>query len=138
MTTPLTVGAARVDVLIAEDNEFVAQLLVCCLSDHDMTTVVAADGESALQMIGTYRPHVLLLDIHLPRRTGLEILRHVRQDPAHSHMRVLVLTALGRWEMEEEVMREGANAYVHKPFDPFELTDMVRKLLAEARRESAA
>jgi DNA-binding response OmpR family regulator len=117
------------DVVVAEDDEFVAELIAATLGARRLKVVVANDGDAALRMCEAYRPRVLVLDIHMPRRSGFEVLRALRRQPGGNRPRVLILTAMGRWEMEEEAMREGADAFMQKPFDPFQLADRVAGLL---------
>jgi DNA-binding response OmpR family regulator len=116
-------------VLVCEDDPGVARLLCLTfrLEGHDVETV--ADGGEATRRLDGPVPDLLLLDIMLPERDGLEVLRDLRRRPEWATCRVIVLTALDR---DDEVWRgwaSGADYYLTKPFDIAQLRDAATRLL---------
>ena len=82
-------------VLIAEDEPSIVTSLEFLMRRAGFETRTASDGEEALQLVSTFRPHLVVLDIMLPRRSGLEVCRHIRADASLAGTRVLMLTAKG-------------------------------------------
>lgn len=81
----------------------------------------AADGDEAWAMISRYKPSVVLLDVQMPGRTGLEVLAMIRGDPSLSTTRVIMLTA-GALKADVEVgLAAGADLYLTMPFSPLDL-----------------
>ena len=108
-------------VLLVEDDEDIAALLIYTFSEEGYSVFCAADGEKALRLLGEQRPHLVLLDIMLPGPDGLELLRHIRREPELKSTAVIMLTAKGE-EVDRIVGFElGADDYVVKPFSPREL-----------------
>jgi DNA-binding response OmpR family regulator len=121
-------GAASSIVLI-EDDASLAQLIVYMLSREGFEALSFADGESGLEAIRRYRPKIVILDLSLPGRSGDDICRAVRSDPALRDTFVLVTTALDDHEARQRVREAGANCYMCKPFDPVRLVDLIDDVL---------
>src|SRR5436190_18698092 len=81
-------------VLIADDNPQGAELLEAYLSATDYEVRTAADGEQTLQLVHSWRPDLILLDIMMPRISGFEVCKRLRADPATADTAVLMVTAL--------------------------------------------
>lgn len=77
----------------------------------------ARDGEQALGLARSEPPDLLILDLHLPRLAGREVLRSLRAEDAAPNLKILVLSADAMLGTREEVLEAGANAYLAKPFD---------------------
>src|SRR5207249_9592786 len=95
----------------------------------DSEFVAAADGVSGAQLARQLRPDLVVLDLMLPLRSGLEVLEEIRSDARLAHTRVVVVTA--RSNKREAVLAAGADRFIRKPFDPVELRVAVEELLAE-------
>ncbi|MGW8162000.1 MAG: response regulator [Desulfobulbales bacterium] len=113
-------------VLIVEDDQHTASLVAAYLAREGFSTVVAYDGEQALQMERLHQPVFIILDIMLPKLDGWEVCRRIRKT---SDVPILMLTA-----REEEIDRImglsiGADDYVVKPFSPRELVERVKAIL---------
>jgi two-component system response regulator len=130
----------RTVILLVEDNEDDIDLTLRALSKHKLVNkiIVARDGEEALEYLfatGRYAgrakedmPAVVLLDLNLPKRTGLEVLSIIRADARTKYLPVVVLTT----SLEESDLicsyERGANSYVRKPVDFREFVDAVQRL----------
>lgn len=116
-------------VLIAEDEPSIVAALEFLLRQRGFETRTAADGEEALLLLGSFRPHLVLLDVMLPRRSGLEICGLIRTDPACAGTKVLMLTAKGGQRDVQRGMDAGADDYLTKPFATRDLVGRVDSLL---------
>lgn len=114
-------------VLVAQQDELTARLIESTLQAHGLRTAWASDGDSALKLLYTLRPGVLVIDTHMPGRSGLEVLGVLRSAPYRPP--VLVLSALGGGVVEDTMHAAGADDFLCKPFDPSELVGRVRQLL---------
>ena len=118
-------------VLIAEDEPSIVTSLEFLMRRAGYETRTAADGEEALQLLAVFRPHLVLLDIMLPRRSGLEVCREIRADASLAGTRVLMLTAKGGQRDQERGIEAGADDYVTKPFSTQDLVARAQALLAD-------
>jgi DNA-binding response OmpR family regulator len=116
-------------VLVAEDEESILASLefVVRAAGHDVR--LARDGEQAIAALAEYRPDLVLLDLMLPRASGLEVCRAVRSDPALAATKVLMLTARGAPNDVSRGLAAGADGYMVKPFSTRELGERVREML---------
>ena len=116
-------------VLVADDSPNVRQLLRVILTP-DYHVIEASDGDEALDVLFVQRPPLAILDIGMPGHTGLEVCRAVRNDPRTRETRVLVITANGTPNNHTAALEAGADAFMPKPFSPFELLRTVAALSA--------
>jgi CheY-like chemotaxis protein len=115
-------------VLICDDEPSLRELIRVSL-DGPYTFAEADDGEESLKLARRLRPDVVILDMMMPRRTGLEVLTEMRSDEELRGIPVIVLTA--QPAAREEALREGADVVMVKPFEPDEITAAVEEVLAE-------
>ena len=120
-------------ILICDNEEPLRALVRASLAAGDYDLVEARDGDEALALARETHPDLLVLDMMMPGRTGLEVLQEVRRDPALARARVLILTARAQAEDRDAAAAEGADAYVSKPFSPLELAHVVDELLQHSR-----
>lgn len=118
-------------VLVAEDSLTERELLLDVLRDAGFDAHYAPDGRYALDLSRIIRPDVLILDLGLPRLTGIEVLRKLRADRKISATPVIVLTSDARQETIDMVLSEGASDFIAKPFDDAELLARVHEALAQ-------
>ena len=108
------------------------RLLVRATIESDQYEVLeAGDGEEAWNMILEHKPSVVLLDVQMPGRTGLEVLALIRSDPSLSATRVIMLTAKALKVDMELGLTAGADLYLTKPFSPLDLLTRVDEALGQ-------
>jgi CheY-like chemotaxis protein len=123
-----TVAGVLATVLICDDEPSLRELIRISL-DGPYRFVEADDGEESLEIARSIRPDVVILDMMMPRRNGLEVLSALRKDKDLSDIPVIVLTA--QPGTRENALREGADIVMVKPFEPEEIVAAVEEVLAE-------
>jgi two-component system chemotaxis response regulator CheY len=115
-------------ILIVDDDRFVRTAVRdALLEEPDLRVAEAGDGEEALLAVIAERPALVLLDLLMPRRSGLEVLSQIRRESPGTP--VLVMTSLQTESMEALARSEGATGFLAKPFHPLELLAAVRRAL---------
>jgi two-component system response regulator CpxR len=120
-------------VLLVDDEREFVQTLSERLMLRDMGPAVAYDGESALNLIKEDEPEVMIVDLKMPGIDGLEVLRKVKQ--TRPEIEVIILTGHGHEEDRELCMKLGAFAYLQKPLDINELSEIIKKANEKIRRK---
>ncbi len=118
-------------ILIAEDEPNIVTSLQFLLQESAYEVRVARDGDEALQLVESFMPDLVLLDVMMPGRNGFEVCRKIRENPALRRIRIVMLTARGRDAERDEGLALGADAYMTKPFSTKELVAKVRQLLPQ-------
>ena len=121
-------------IIIADDDEIVATIVSDALYGAGHAVGWVSDGERALEVVRRRAPDVLILDCNMPGKSGIMVLRELRQSPEFYRLPVLMLTGRGSNSDEDIARYEGANDYLTKPFDPVELIDRVEELMSGRRR----
>src|SRR5262245_47742426 len=117
-------------ILIVDDNPQNLKLLRVLLSDGPAFDVrTAVDAESALQVLETFRPQLILMDLQLPGMDGLELTRRLKKDPVHRDVVVIAVTAYAMNGDEERAVQAGCDAYLKKPIDGGALPGLVAEHL---------
>jgi len=130
---PDTTGPLR--ILFVEDEAPIQTLVQHNLEAAGFRVEVTDDAETAMERMAENRPHLLLLDWMLPGMSGLDLCQRVRQDPAYSHIPVIMLTAKGEEDHRVRGLETGADDYLAKPFSPRELVARVQNLLRRSYPE---
>ena len=122
-------------VLIADDDPLGAELLEAYLggSDYELRTV--GDGEQTLQLVASWHPDLILLDVMMPRISGFEVCKRLRADPATRDIAILMVTALDQPSDVDRAVDAGTDDFVSKPINKTELLLRVRALLRSRKKK---
>jgi DNA-binding response OmpR family regulator len=124
---------ARADaplVLVADDDDDILSLVTFRLERWGYRVLQAVDGAQALDLARERKPDLAVLDVMMPRLTGLEVARALREDESTRELPVILLTARVQDSDVQAGLEAGATCYVRKPFSPRELWERVEALLA--------
>jgi len=122
-------------ILIVEDDPALVELLKYNLEKEGYATVVATDGEAALTRVEEEEPVLIVLDWMLPKLSGIDVCRRLRQRASTARLPIIMLTARGEEDDRIKGLESGADDYIVKPFSPSELTARVRAVLRRSRPE---
>lgn len=120
----------RPKILICDDEDVLRQLVRASLERGDYELLEAADGEEAIEVAAAQRPQLILLDMMMPGRTGLQVLEHIRADPLLAATPVIMLSARTQDNDRAAADDAGATVFLPKPFSPSDLAELVAKTLA--------
>lgn len=118
-------------VLVVDDNPQILELVEAYLEPLPIRVRTATDGQGALDLVHTTRPDVILLDIMMPKRSGFEVCRDLKDDPQTKDIPIIMVTALNEEGDLERAKESGADDYVTKPVNKVELIDRLRRLLEQ-------
>lgn len=130
LSTPQAIRT-NATVLIADDEPSMRLLVRATIESDQYEVLEAGDGEEAWDLIRQYKPSVILLDVQMPGRTGLEVLALIRSDPSLKATRVIMLTAKALKADMELGLTAGADLYLTKPFSPLDLLTLVDEALGQ-------
>jgi len=116
-------------VLIVEDDQPSLELLQAYLEDVDCQTVCAHDGLEALKIIGKKTPDLVLLDVMMPKMSGFEVCKRIKNDPKTSDVPVIMVTALSEFGDIERGIDSGTDDFISKPVNKLELVTRVKIML---------
>ncbi len=116
-------------VLVVEDDPVILQLLEVNFEIEGYEVVTAKDGSYGFEQAVLCRPDVIVTDIMMPNRSGLELLDDLKADPATASIPVVLLSAKAQAADVRYGLAAGAADYVTKPFEPLDLLERVQKLL---------
>ena len=116
-------------ILIVDDEPFNLDLLEQELTDQGYVIERANDGAEALEKVPSFLPDLILLDYMMPKMNGLEVVKQLKQDERYKGIPVILLTAKASQEDKVKGLDAGADDYVVKPFDSFELLARVRSMM---------
>jgi two-component system, cell cycle response regulator DivK len=119
-------------VLYVEDNEFNRKIVRHLLGRTSYRLIEATDGEAGVTTARETLPDLVIMDIQLPKQSGLEATRELRADPATARIPIIVITSFALAGDEEKAREAGAVAYLAKPYSPRELLQMIRTLVPES------
>jgi CheY-like chemotaxis protein len=126
--TPPGVEAVRM-VVIADDESSIRLLVHATIESDDFLVVEATNGANAWALIQQHKPALVLLDVQMPGRSGLEVLRLIKSDPSLAATRVILLTSKAQEGDVEAGLMAGADFYLTKPFSPLDLLTRVEEAL---------
>lgn len=123
----------NINILIVEDEKNISDVINAYLKQENFNTFLAYDGEKAISLFKEKNIHLLILDLMIPKLSGIEVCKQIR---AFSNVPIIMLTAKTEEEDKIEGLSIGADDYVSKPFSPKELVSRVKALLRRAYRDN--
>jgi DNA-binding response OmpR family regulator len=120
-------------ILVVDDNQDIRDLITLILEDEGYPVLIAPEGEAALSLISHHDPDLVLLDVMMPGRSGIEILKEIRG--AHSSMPVVMITAKSQGVDIDRAVEAGATSYIVKPFRANILLEKIQSLLPMEDKE---
>lgn len=121
-------------LLAVDDDPVILNLLKVNFEIDGFDVITAGDGQEALETAQAEKPDVVLLDIMMPKMSGLEVTQALKSDPETKRIPIMLLSAKAQEADVEVGMKMGADAYVTKPFDPIELVQRVHDLVRARKR----
>ena len=119
-------------ILYVEDNEFNRKIVRDLLARTSYRLVEATDGEAGVAMALQELPNLILMDIQLPKISGLDATRRLRADPRTAQVPIIAITSYALSGDDQRALDAGASAYLAKPYSPRELLELIRKLAPES------
>ena len=119
-------------ILNVEDNEFNRKIVRQLLAKTTYRLREAVDGEAGMAAARESPPDLILMDIQLPKISGLEATRQLRSDPRTAAVPIIVITSFALSGDEQKARDAGATAYLAKPYSPRELLAKIREIVPEA------
>jgi two-component system alkaline phosphatase synthesis response regulator PhoP len=116
-------------VLVVDDNQQNLELLQAYLEDMDCRTIPAHDGPQALAVIAAEPPDLILLDVMMPRMSGFEVCKKIKNNPKTCDIPVIMVTALNEFGDIERGIDSGTDDFISKPVNKRELLTRVRTML---------
>ena len=116
-------------VLLADDNEANVELLEAYLAGLDIETDIAVDGQETLEKVAEFKPHLILLDVMMPKLSGFEVCKTLKNHPDTKRIMVLMVTALNELGDIERAVNAGTDDFLSKPVNKIELVKRVENML---------
>ncbi len=116
-------------ILVVEDSVTQREMIKDLLRNSGLTVTVASDGVEALEQIQGNCPDLVILDIVMPRMNGYEVCRRLKSDPKTQNVPVVMCSSRSEESDRYWGLKQGADAYIAKPFQPTELVGTVKQLL---------
>jgi CheY-like chemotaxis protein len=124
-------------VLLADDEAHITCVVAGKLRGAGFTVITARDGEEALELCRRHAPALVITDLQMPRMSGVELARTLRETPSLAHTPVVLLTARGYIAEADDLARTNIVRQMSKPFSAREVVRMVQELLVPAARGAA-
>ncbi|SHN68768.1 response regulator [Desulfitobacterium chlororespirans] len=115
------------NILVVDDQMRVRRLLFETFKEEGHLVKMAENGNEALRVLEGYKPDLIIMDMKMPEMNGIDTLKEIRT--FNQDVQVIMMTAYGDAQTMERAQEQGVRHYISKPFDLFELRDVVRDLL---------
>ncbi|HXU51308.1 MAG TPA: response regulator [Casimicrobiaceae bacterium] len=122
---------AQSTILYIEDNEYNRKIVRQLVTRTTYRLIEANDGESGVEIAQKELPSLILMDVQLPRMSGLDATRMLKSDPRTSAIPIIIITSFALSGDREKAAAAGADSYLAKPYSPRELLALVRQYLPE-------
>ena len=124
----------KLTVLVIDDDPVILELLRVNFEIEGFDVICATDGEDGFKKAQAHHPDVVISDIMMPRRDGLQLLTDLKGDPLTEDLPVILLSAKAQKNEVQQGIDMGADDYITKPFDPLELIDRLNAVMTRPRR----
>ncbi len=124
----------KLTVLVIDDDPVILELLRVNFEIEGFDVICAKDGDEGLLRAQNDHPDVVISDIMMPRRDGLQLLADLKEGPATQDLPVILLSAKAQKTEVQQGLELGADDYITKPFDPLELIDRLNAVMTRPRR----
>jgi two-component system, OmpR family, alkaline phosphatase synthesis response regulator PhoP len=125
---------AKINIILIEDDSVLAEMYVQKFTREGFGISHALDGDEGIKLIRAKRPDLVLLDIMMPKKSGIEVLQELRDAPETKDVAVVLLSNVGDQEYIDKGMALGASGYLLKSnYTPSEVVDKIRGILAEQK-----
>jgi len=124
----------KLTVLVIDDDPVILELLRVNFEIEGFDVICATDGEEGLKRAQAEQPDIVISDIMMPRRDGLQLLDDLKSDPRTEGLPVILLSAKAQRSEVQHGLDMGADDYITKPFDPLELIDRLNAVMTRPRR----
>jgi len=121
--------AENYKILIADDNQSNVELLEAYLTDVQCETEVAVNGQDTLDKVAQFHPDLILLDVMMPKLSGFEVCKKLKDDPKTRNIMILMVTALNELGDIERAVEAGTDDFLSKPVNRIELIKRVQNML---------
>jgi two-component system, cell cycle response regulator DivK len=119
-------------ILLVEDNEFNRKIVRDLLARQPYDLLEAHDGEAGVAAARRDKPDVIVMDVQLPKLSGLDATRAIRAEPETATIPIIVVTSFALSGDDKKAMDAGASAYLAKPYSPRQLLDTIRRMAGDA------
>ena len=116
-------------ILIADDNQPNVELLEAYLTGIECDIEIARDGQETIDKVADFQPDVILLDVMMPKLSGFEVCRKLKDDPTTSGIMILMVTALNELGDIERAVEAGTDDFLSKPVNRVELVKRIQNML---------
>jgi two-component system cell cycle response regulator DivK len=119
-------------ILLVEDNEFNRKIVRDLLARQPYDLLEAHDGEAGVMAARRDKPDVIVMDVQLPKLSGLDATRAIRAEPETAKIPIIVVTSFALSGDDKKAMDAGASAYLAKPYSPRQLLNTIRRMAGDA------
>jgi len=123
-------------ILIVEDDPRNLKMIQMILRPYGYSLLEATDGEEALKVARSNKPDLIIMDLRLPKVSGLEVTRQLRQMSDFSHIAIIAITAYAMKGDKEKAISAGCDAYLAKPINTRELPKLITEMLLQRKENS--
>ena len=116
-------------IVVADDDRDICELIKMQLTRHGFDVYIAEDGEVAMELVNQHQPAVALLDIMMPKLSGLEVARRIRDDPTTSTVSIMLISARSSGRIEADLEDLNIADYITKPFSPQDLVQRINEVI---------
>ena len=116
-------------ILIADDSAGQRKVLELTLKKHNYETLIAENGQEALDLLETHMPDLLLLDVNMPFASGIDVCQHTKDNTRLAHIPVIIMTSMTDEKVKQAARNARANLIVHKPLSNHKVCSVISSLL---------